>query len=212
MLFNQVRRAASVIGFATTIFLGTLAGAQAGIIGHGSYLTDTTTGMDWLDLTATQGLSYNTVSASLPAGGWQYASLAQVSGLFTDAGGVGPYDFSGGNGSALVEGAAVTLLTSLLGDTSPFGMPGGAGLTSDLDMSGGGAGPFPHSIALYLDFPPGTDYLLTPYGSAGANISDPTVGSFLERKTAVPEPITLTLFGTGLAGAMSLRRRKKQPA
>jgi len=212
MIFNQVRRAASRIGFAATIVLGTVAGAQAGIIGHGSYLTDTGTGLDWLDLTATQGLSYNSVSASLPAGGWQYASLAEVSALFTDAGGVGPYNFSGGNGSALVEGAATSLLTSLLGDTSPLGLPGGAGLTSDLDLSGGCCGPYPNELAYYIDFPPTTDYLLAPFGSLDPNSSSPGVGSFLVRETAVPEPLTLSLFGTGVAGAMALRRRKKKPA
>ena len=30
--------------------------------------------------------------------------------------------------------------------------------------------------------------------------------------TAVPEPITLSLFSTGLAGAVTLRRRKKKAA
>lgn len=71
MIFNQICRATLRIGFAATIILGTAAGAQAGIITRGSYLTDTGAGLDWLDLTATQGLSYNSVSASLPAGGWQ---------------------------------------------------------------------------------------------------------------------------------------------
>ena len=214
MFFNQVRRAVSLASFATTIILGTVAGAQAGIIDHGAYLTDTTTGLDWLDLTATQGLSFNSVSASFPAGGWHYASMADVTALFTDAGGVGPYDFSGisANGSVLVEGAATALLTSLMGDTSPLGLPGGAGLTSDVDPSGGCCGPYPNFIALYLNFPPTTNYLLVPFGSLDPNTSTPEVGSFLVRNTSVPEPFTLSLFGAGLAGAAAMRRRKKKAA
>ena len=211
MRFNQFRRAASHIGF-VAVFLGTLSTAQAGIIDHGPYLTDTGTGLDWLDLTATQGLSYNSVSGALPAGGWHFATLANVSTLFTDAGGTGPYNFSGGNGNALVEGAATSLLTSLMGDTSPFGLPGGAGLTSDVDTSIGGGGPFPHFLAYYTDLPPTTDYLLVPFGSLDANTASPSVGSFLIRNTKVPEPVTLSLFASGLAGAIGLRRRRKNPA
>ncbi len=211
MRFNQFRRAASHIGF-VAVFLGTLATAQAGIIDHGPYLTDTGTGLDWLGLTATQGLSYNSVSGAMPAGGWHFATLADVSTLFTDAGGVGPYNFSGANGNALVEGTAASLLISLMGDTSPFDLPGGAGLTSDVDTSIGGSGPFPHFVAVYTDFPPTSDYLLVPFGSLDPNTPDPTVGSFLVRNTQVPEPITLSLFGAGLAGAIGLRRRRKQQA
>ena len=212
MLFNQVQRATSAIGFAAALLLGTLATAQAGIIDHGSYLTDTTTGRDWLDLTATQGLSYNSVSSSMPAGGWHYASLADVSALFTDAGGTGPYDFTGGNGSALVQGAATSLLTSLMGNTSPLGLPGGAGLTSDVDLSVGCCGPYPLFLAFYIDLPPTTNYLLVPFLSLDPNSADQGVGSFLVRNTDVPEPVTLSLFGAGLAGALTLRRRRKKLA
>lgn len=95
--------------------------------------------------------------------------------MFTDAAGVGPYNFSGGNGSALVEGAATCLLTSLLSDTSPSGLPGGAGLTSDLDFSGGCCGPNPHELAYYIHFPPSTDYLLARLGSFDPNASNPNV-------------------------------------
>ena len=212
MFRDQIRRAASAIAFAAAMCLGAIGGAQAGIIDHGSYLTDTGTGLDWLDLTATQGLSYNSVLSSMPAGGWQYASMAQVSALFVNAGGVPPFNFSGGNGSVLVQGPATSLLTSLMGDTSPLGLPGGAGLTSDIDLSPGCCGPYPHFIAMYLDLPPTTNYLLVPFGSLDPNGSDRGVGSFLVRNTSVPEPITISLFGVGLAGAVALSRRKKKAA
>ena len=60
--------------------------------------------------------------------------------------------------------------------------------------------------------PPTTDYLLVPFGSLDANTASPSVGSFLIRNTKVPEPVTLSLFASGLAGAIGLRRRRKNPA
>ena len=210
MFLSKICRSA---GFAAAVFFGALTSAQAGIIDHSSYLTDTNTGLDWLDLTATQGLSYNSVLSAMPAGGWHYATLADVSTLFTDAGGTAPFNFSGGNGSVLVQGPATDLLMSLLGDTSPLGLPGGAGLTSDVDPAVGCCGPYPNFIAMYLDLPPTTNYLLVPFGELYPDSSDPGVGSFLVRNTVVvPEPVTVSLFGAGLAGAIATRRRKKKQA
>jgi len=209
MSLNKIWRGAS---FAAAVLLGTLTGAQAGIIDHGTYLTDTGTGLDWLDLTATQGLSYNSVLSAMPAGGWHYASLSDVSTLFVSAGGVPPFNFSGGNGLAVVQGPATSLLMSLMGNTSPLGLPGGAGLTSDVDLAVGCCGPYPNFIAMYLDFPPTTNYLLVPFGELYPDNSDRGVGSFLIRTAQVPEPVTLSLFGAGLAGAVALRRRKKKQA
>ena len=50
-----------------------------------SYLTDTNTGLDWLDVTLTAGLTYNYVSSQLGNGGvyegWQYATGDQFNEL-----------------------------------------------------------------------------------------------------------------------------------
>ena len=43
--------------------------SQATIIDQGDYLTDTATGLDWLDVTTTSNLSYNDVSAQLGVSG-----------------------------------------------------------------------------------------------------------------------------------------------
>ena len=43
-----------------------------------TYLTDTATGLDWLDVTTTAGMSFNQVSSQLGSGGqfagWRYAT------------------------------------------------------------------------------------------------------------------------------------------
>lgn len=55
---------------------------------HGNYTTDTLSGLDWLDITETQGLSINEVSALLqPSGsffGWRYASSNEFLSLIGD--------------------------------------------------------------------------------------------------------------------------------
>ena len=57
--------------------------------------------------------------------------------LFDDAGGVGPYTFTNSsNGLATFEGPATALPISLMDDTSTLGLPGAAGITSDVDVSG----------------------------------------------------------------------------
>jgi len=99
-----------------------------------------------------------------------------------------------------------------VGNTGFIGLPAGAGLTSDVDLAVGCCGPYPNFLGVYIDLPPTTDYLLVPFGSLYPNVSDPGIGSFLIRTSNVPEPVTLSLFGAGLAGAIGMRRRAKKRA
>lgn len=61
---------------------------HATIIDHSAYLTDTATGLDWLDVTATAGKSYDEVLSQLGAGGlyegWHYATGIQFNTLVAD--------------------------------------------------------------------------------------------------------------------------------
>ncbi len=45
------------------LLFGFTASANAVFTDNNSYLSDSVSGLDWLDVTATQGLSFNTVSA-----------------------------------------------------------------------------------------------------------------------------------------------------
>ena len=61
---------------------------------------------------------------------------------------------------------------------------------------------YSHTVNYYLDSSvAGVDFI----GSTGHNYASPTVAT-------TPEPLTLSLFGAGLAGAVAMRRRKKSAA
>ena len=200
------------VAFAASALFLAISPAQATLIDNGSYTTDTVTGLNWLDLTSSLSLgkSFNTVTGlfATTLAGWHYASGAQVSKLFDDAGGIGPYDFSGSpsaNGTA-AQLAPVNLLISLLGNTGSFGN-GGLGITSDVAPS------LSHWDAAYLNVAVG--YLLVPqnWNNQTDTFSDPALGSFLIRDAVrVPEPASLMLFATGLMGLAAKRRRRKAKA
>ncbi|WP_417534567.1 DUF4214 domain-containing protein [Marinobacterium stanieri] len=64
--------------------------ANVAIIDMGDITRDTTTGLDWLDLTITRGRSYNDISSNLGTGqefdGWRYATDAEVQQLWKNLG------------------------------------------------------------------------------------------------------------------------------
>src|SRR5215470_2641662 len=77
----QAARAALMAALmGVVVFLAAVDGEAATLIDQGTFTTDTATGLDWLDVTQTQGLSYNAVTSLLGSSlaGWQYATLAQV--------------------------------------------------------------------------------------------------------------------------------------
>lgn len=63
---------------------------NAELVDNGKITSDTETGVDWLDLTETSGLSYDYVSSQLVSGGrfegWSFASREQINTFFSNAG------------------------------------------------------------------------------------------------------------------------------
>ena len=63
---------------------------SAELIDNGNYTSDTETGIDWLDLTETKGLSYAFVLSHFGSGGqfegWSYATREQINVFMTNAG------------------------------------------------------------------------------------------------------------------------------
>ena len=86
------RFTAALLTFCTTL-------ASANLIDHGSFSTDTATGLEWLDVTATAGLSYAAVKSGAGgwvSNGWRYATQAEISELFATHVGNGPEAWYGG--------------------------------------------------------------------------------------------------------------------
>ena len=70
--------------------------ASAVLIDNGMTTTDTDQNLLWLDLTSSQGRSFDDVSSHFGVGGdfqgWRHATISEVTTLFTNAGFAPPYD------------------------------------------------------------------------------------------------------------------------
>jgi len=71
---------------------------------------------------------------------------------------------------------------------------------------------FAPTSAQYVEFDFGTDSIGGFGGGGGVGQGAGIYQLFVQDAHAVPEPLTLSLFGAGLAGAAALRRRKKKMA
>ncbi len=172
--------------------------------GDGLLLGDTASGLEWLDLTETVGLTYDAVlggaGSFTTTGGFRFATQAEVVSLFTEAGVVSI------TGSWSTENfAGVTLLMGLLG------------CTGNCDRSS----PFLQGMAdfdvfdpLLADSPFGQRSISTGLARASigvgrekATFGNSAVGSYLVRPLVLaPEPLPGLLIGLSLA-ALGLGRR-----
>jgi hypothetical protein len=197
---------------ATALILST--SANAAIIDNGTYTTDTSTGLDWLDLTATAGMSYNQVSAELGAGGifegWTYATRAQVSGFWDSFGGDSNYY----NGWSTQNNGLFDAMAPLVGDLycASTGCATGDGfsywLTADFNSASTVFMSRSWDSATANPSATGDDFSLSNY-ILGLDQSGENAGSALVRVSAVPVPAAAWLFGSGLLGLIGVARRKK---
>jgi len=170
------------------IFMSVLthgASVNAELIKSNNVLQDTDTGLEWLEMSFSVGISARSIKeGSDPSGlasqGWKHAKLDQISTLLMNAGMPEPFD---GNISPWnFDGA--DLLISLLGATGSFGDS-----ISIQAFAGDGPG-------LPILFTP---VVITSFGTAGgadlpgpevpAFVSNPTIGNWLVRSTAAPADI-----------------------
>ena len=111
-------------GLLGSLTIGLAANAAASTLqDFGSYTLDTTTNLDWLDLDQTFGYSPNQIlsnaGVNFVSQGWRYATLDELRGLFTDAGGadtVTNYDhYAVATAAPGVTWGTASLLEDLLG-------------------------------------------------------------------------------------------------
>lgn len=163
---------------------------------------DSLTGLEWLDVTATQGQSYNSVAAGFGGFiqlGFRYATIGEVSTLYFHAGVINQ------DGLFHAENAAgALLLINLMGCTNNcnISVDTQGGLAEDDPFSPTAArGPF---VAIFADRSRGVAVLSASSISKGQGYPD--FGSYLVRP--IPEPGMPVLLGFGL-GVLSFTRRSQ---
>lgn len=195
-----------------------LISADHSTFGTDSITRDTSSGLNWLDLTVTNGSTRVDVVAQMGSGGlyegWRYATLNEFEGLMT-AGGLLIETATYNSYPTLGYQTAQDTLTGLLGDTygeysAQQGIPGAfygfrgmidlqttPGFYSSLGASVGAGGSVQFvdtAVGSCCNFPEFADILY--------------LGHYLveENVTAVPAHDALLLFGLGALG-LGLRRR-----
>ncbi len=183
--------------------------SQAALLDFGSYTTDTSTGLDWLDVTSTGNLPFDEVSAQFGPGelfeGWRYATLSELLGFYASAGGPGTY-----NGFDPVHNSWVPGLQALWGLTPDSGGNGGDRTTVQIaefnSLGQVALGRIIHNLAASDD-----DYAKLPDGFVNQANTGQNLGSALVRETInpVPLPAAAWLFGTAVIGFVGLSRRTR---
>lgn len=175
--------------------------------GGGTITYDSDTNLEWLDLTVTQGQSFNDVFASLASTykGYRYASSDEVLRFFSDGGVT-----EGSNLSAL---NVLNLWGILSDDTDMFGIRSilSYGLVSNINF---GYGTPAHnsvglaSISVQRNAYESSEILNYPYPDTSGDF---LTGSALVRVATVPEPESYAMFlaGLGIIGAITRGRQKQ---
>lgn len=174
--------------------------------------TDTVSGLDWLDLTETNDMSYNYVSGQLGSGGqfegFRYATPAEVVDLWANW----SIDLSTIQSPIVGADPAVITATSYLGNItcvtscspSTYGV---LGMSEEPDWGD-------WFILLGAYHNNGTELTQTDYISTIDNVfpgltwHHTDAGSYLVRASVVPIPSAVWLFGSGLIGLIGVARRK----
>ena len=190
------------------------------VAGDGLITYDANTGLEWLDLTVTAGMTHDDVFAQLGSGGayegWHFASTSQVSTLWDNFGGSGTYtDWSIENNNLFK--VIAPLMGDLYCELSIFApCEIGTGLsqyiTSDIYPSVANS----YVISRMQDFTTNetlaaeSDFFSLEYTYTNNDVGTYgiTAGSALIRVSTVPIPSALWLFGSGLIGLIGFAGRR----
>jgi len=208
MKFWKLASAVTALILSTNVNAALVA-ADRFVSGDGLITQDTETGLEWLDLTETVGMSYNSVTSELGDGGlfegWRYATAVETFSLFDSAGGNGSYyGWSEANNGIVVPLLDLWSRTASGGGGHPFSYF----LTAESHSEGR------HEYGYVSDYNHQNDVELThDHLAINSSVDDfdsfSARGSALVRASVVPVPAAVWLFGSGLIGLAGLARRKQ---
>lgn len=194
-----------ILGLLITLLVAGWANvAGAALVDNGITTIDTNTGLEWLDITETNGLSYNEVLSSsyVVSDGYRFASKTEIFELFANAGGIGTdtTEFRTEN-----KGPS-TLLLQLMGCTSYLISEPCDGIPEEWSPAMWGESS--QFIGLIDDFNDTVGILTTNWSVHGNDDTSfrADVGAFLVRVGYVDsEPVpSISAYGIGLAIFMLL--------
>ena len=170
---------------------------------------DMVSGLQWLDLTETYGLTYSFVSGEFGTGGqfegFRYATNAEVQNLWSNW----SIDLSAGAPTSASTDPNVEIAASFLGNTwniyASWDYPFGAsGITANSNVTGHNAmGAYQSEWGVVYE----TDGNITVSDTL-SNIQP--YGSYLVLASPVPVPAAAWLFGSVLIGIVEIRRKFKK--
>ena len=201
-----------------TVLLAMSFQVSASLIDNGDFTTDTSSGLDWLDLTVTVNRSYNDITSKLGAGqefeGWRYATGAEIESFWNAFGGNENYY----TGVSSQNNGLFSNVAALWGDLwcHNSGCSTGEGYSFAITAE-------PYSIehqymSLASNLPSHTGGIENDFFKAlqtSLRLGDGAIGagSALVRTTVVPIPPAIVLFISGILGLLgitsSLSGRKK---
>ena len=177
------------------------------ITGDDLITLDTDTGLGWLDLTETNGLSYNYVSSQLNMGGnfegFRFASLLEFQDLFNKFGLPSEYTYYKANPIHPGIDTYRTFMGDIFYEVSPNTITGGFGIISEgssLDNN--------YRLGAYYTYTGFTEITPTPINTIDSNSYQIETGSFLVRTSTVPIPSSVWLLVSGIAWLFGVTKFK----
>jgi len=204
----------------TLVFLSSVTFVQqsnASIVDSGTFFTDTTSGLDWLDVTASINRSYNDINSQFSVGGdfegWRYATGTQLNTLIENHTGASIIDPI--PSSITYPNGTLAELVSYFGSTFEHSIAKfTTGILDDNAIPSG-------SIKFTGDLLTGKEsFILDAYkphiGSIStSSLSGNELGSFLIRGDEIPQvpvPAAIWLFSSGLVGLIGMNRKSSRIA
>jgi len=184
------------------------------VAGDNLITRDTGSGLDWLDLTETNNMSYDTVQGQLGVGGafegFRYATNAEVISMWANFG----IDLSFPAGEPAVSGidtrieTVASILGNNVGAVGQLGYLGTFGITSDSYTYVGASPNYIDRLGAYIASNKSYFWLET-YSAIERDRNSLDTASYLVQTSVVPIPATVWLFGSGLIGLVSFAKPRK---